>query len=63
MLFGTKGVIAKRKEADGGRLVCVKCSRQDRSICITLLLEEHAEPEKHQPGLTGMRSAARSLSL
>lgn len=63
MLFGTKGVIAKREEADGGRLIRVECFGQDGSICVMLLSDELVEPENGQLGLTGMRSAARSLSL
>ena len=39
MLFSTKGVIAKREEADGGRLICIKSFGQDRSVCVMLLSE------------------------
>ena len=39
MFLGAEGVVAKREEANGGRLVCVECLWDYGPVCVVLLLE------------------------
>ena len=65
MLFGAKGVIAKREEADGGGLVGVERLGQNGPVRFVSQLERgnRAGYKREQLWLTGMTSAARSPSL
>lgn len=47
VLFGPKGVVAERIQADGGRLVCVERLRNGGPICEVLKLENFAEAQDY----------------
>ena len=60
MLFGPKGVVAERVEADCGRLVCVEGLGNGRPICLVLLLDDFTEL-MGESQLTDKKIAAREL--
>ena len=61
VLFGPKGVVAERIEADGRRLVCVKRLGNVRPVCLVLLSDDFSEVRWVGSQLTGKRTAEREL--